>query len=80
MQTLSFQAPEEIKNRLDVYAKELERSKGYIIRKALEEYLDELEDYMEARAYKDSCNPKENIPFDKIKRKYNLDNSSNVAN
>ena len=73
MQTLSFQAPEEIGKRLENAAAALERSKGYLIRKALEDYLEELEDYLEAKKYKASYNPKDNVSFEELKKKHKLD-------
>lgn len=73
MQTLSFQAPEEMSEKLEFFAKEFDRSKGYLIRQALEEYLEEVEDYLKAKSYKDKYNQEENISFDDMKRKYNLD-------
>jgi RHH-type rel operon transcriptional repressor/antitoxin RelB len=72
MQTLSFQAPEDLSKKLALYAKELDRSKGYLIRHALEDYLEEIEDYLEAKQYKAKYNPKENISFEEIKRQNNL--------
>ena len=73
MQTLSFQAPEEMNERLELFAKELDRSKAYIIRQALEEYLEELQDYIEAKRYKAKYNPKENISFAELKKRHKLD-------
>lgn len=73
METLSFQAPVELKGRLEQFAKEIDRSKAYVIRQALEEYLDDLEDYLEARNYKSEYDPGENISFEEIKRRHNLD-------
>lgn len=73
MDTLSFQAPPEIHKRLAAFAKELDRSKGYLIRRALEEYLEELQDYVEAKNYKAGYDPKKNVSFEKIKRKHRLD-------
>lgn len=73
MDTLSFQAPEDMHARLEAFAKELDRSKGYLIRQALEEYLDDLQDYLEAKRYKMTYNPKENVSFDEIKRRHDLD-------
>ena len=72
METLSFQAPEEMKAKLEFFANEFDRSKGYLIRQALEAYFEEVDDYLEAKAYKASYNPKENISFDELKNKYNL--------
>jgi predicted DNA-binding protein len=73
MDTLSFQAPEEISRQLAAFAKELDRSKGYLIRQALESYLEDLEDYIEAKRYKASYDPRENISFEEVKRKLDLE-------
>jgi len=74
METLSFQAPEEMKAKLELFASKLDRSKGYLIRQALEDYLEEIEDYLEAKKYMETkYNPKNNISLDEIKKKYNLD-------
>lgn len=70
MNTLSFQAPEDIEKQLAYFAKELDRSKGYLIRQALKQYLEELEDYMEAKRYKAQYNPKNNVSFADIKKRY----------
>lgn len=72
METLSFQAPAEMKQQLEQYAKQLDRSKGYLIRQALEEYLEDLRDYTEAMRYKASYDPAENLSLEEIKRKYDL--------
>lgn len=50
MATVSIRIPDELNNTLAISAKEIERPKGYIIRKALEAYLLELqEDTEDAR-------------------------------
>lgn len=72
METLSFQAPQEMKQRLEIHAKQLDRSKGYLIRQALGEYLEELDDYIEAKQYKAAHDPNSNIALAAIKRKYKL--------
>ena len=72
MQTLSFQAPEAMNERLELFAKELDRSKAYLIRQAIEDYLEELQDYLEAKQYKAKHNPKDNISFAALKKKYKL--------
>jgi predicted DNA-binding protein len=74
METLSFQASGQMKARLEFFANEFDRSKGYLIRQALEAYFEEVDDYLEAKAYKAIYNPKENIKLDDIKRKYKFDN------
>ena len=73
METLSFQAPAEMSERLELFAKKMDRSKAYLIRQALGEYLEELEDYLEAKRYKAKYNPKENVSFTEIKRRHKLD-------
>jgi len=44
--TVSVRLPEDIAKRLDELAKSLDRSKTYIVTKALREYLEEYEDYL----------------------------------
>lgn len=43
MQTITFKAPEELNARLVLLSEKQERAKGFIVRKALEFYLAELE-------------------------------------
>ena len=45
---LSIRLPIKLEERLEMIAKKEERPKSYIIRKALERYLEDLEDYSEA--------------------------------
>ena len=72
MLTLSFQAPEEMNMRLESCAAMLDRSKAYLIRQAIGDYLEELEDYVQAKQYKAKYNPKQNILLDAVKQKYKL--------
>lgn len=44
--TISVRLPEDMAKRLDELAKSLDRSKTYIVTKALREYLEEYEDYL----------------------------------
>lgn len=44
MQTISFQLDEGLHNKLEVLAKETDRSKGYILRKAVEAFLRDQEE------------------------------------
>jgi len=44
--TVSVRLPKDIAKRLDELAKSLDRSKTYIVTKALREYLEEYEDYL----------------------------------
>jgi RHH-type rel operon transcriptional repressor/antitoxin RelB len=45
---LSIRLPQKLEERLEMIAKKEERPKSFIIRKALERYLEDLEDYSEA--------------------------------
>jgi RHH-type rel operon transcriptional repressor/antitoxin RelB len=47
-EAVSLRLPEEIAERLDRLSKSLDRSKTYIVTKALAEYLEEYEDYLVA--------------------------------
>ena len=73
METLSFQAPQELKARLELFAKELDRSKAYLIRQALEEYLEDLQDYLEAKRIKATSDPSKSISFEEVKQRYGLE-------
>ena len=43
---LTVRLPKELEDRLEKLAKKTERSKGYYVRKALEGFLDDREDYL----------------------------------
>jgi predicted DNA-binding protein len=73
MQTLSFQAPEAMNQQLEALAKQLDRSKAYVIRQALESYMEEAQDLMEAKRYKAAYDPTKNVSLDEMKRRYTLD-------
>jgi len=45
-EALSLRLPEDIAKKLDTLAKTLERSRTYIVTKAIQEYLEEYEDYL----------------------------------
>jgi RHH-type rel operon transcriptional repressor/antitoxin RelB len=54
MSALSVRIPEELTSSLEKACEVTERSKGYIVRKALEQYLEDLQDHLIAeQAYKD---------------------------
>lgn len=48
MQTVSFQIQEQLHSKLEYLAKLQDRSKGYIVRKAVESYLQDQEDIQAA--------------------------------
>ena len=43
---INFRIPEDLLKKLEIVSKETERNKSYIIRKALEYYLNEYMDYL----------------------------------
>jgi RHH-type rel operon transcriptional repressor/antitoxin RelB len=45
---ISVRLPEELAEKLEQLAESLDRSKTYIIKRALQEYLEEYEDYLVA--------------------------------
>jgi len=45
-EAVSIRLPEDVAKRLEELAKSLDRSKTYIVTKALREYLEEYEDYL----------------------------------
>lgn len=45
-EAVSVRLPEEVAKKLDELAKALERSRTYIVTKAIQEYLEEYEDYL----------------------------------
>jgi RHH-type rel operon transcriptional repressor/antitoxin RelB len=44
MQTISFQIDEKLNQQLETFSKECDRSKGYILRKAIESFLEDQDD------------------------------------
>lgn len=46
--TLSFRIPKGLASSLEALAEAVDRPKGYLVRKALETYLSEYEEYREA--------------------------------
>ncbi len=47
-EAMSVRLPEDIAKRLEALARSLDRPKTYIVTKALQEYLEEYEDYLVA--------------------------------
>ena len=73
MQTFSFQAPKELGVQLADCAKRHDRSKGYIIRAALEAYLEDMDDVLEAKRIQASYSEDELIDFADLQRELKLD-------
>jgi RHH-type rel operon transcriptional repressor/antitoxin RelB len=70
--------PEQIEQRLNHLAHETRRSKSFYIREAIQEYLEEHEDYLLAAAsYEDYLKSgKKGISLEELKKKYRLDDDN----
>jgi RHH-type rel operon transcriptional repressor/antitoxin RelB len=70
--------PEELDTRLNHLAHETKRSKSFYIREAIQEYLQEHEDYLLATAsYEEYLKSgKKGISLDEIKKKYHLNDDA----
>lgn len=76
MQNITFKAPEDVLLRLSTFAKAQDRSRGYLIRKAIDAYLEELEEEAEdlriATERLHNYDPSKNISLKDIGQKYGL--------
>lgn len=68
---IAVRLPKELKIQLEKVASETYRSKSYYIRKALEQFLEEREDYLLAFARLNENNSL--ISYDKIRKELGLD-------
>lgn len=68
--TFTFKAPDELAHRLTALAERMERPKSYIIRKAIEHFLEEEEDYLIAVQRLAEDKPSKRISFEVIKQRY----------
>lgn len=75
---MTVRLPENMDKRLSQLAKETHRSKSYYVKQALEEFLEEREDYLLALAAMERFEKGEEkaIPFEEILKKYGLENES----
>jgi RHH-type rel operon transcriptional repressor/antitoxin RelB len=70
---LSLRLPKELEARLDTLVEHTGRTKTYYVKKALEKFIEDQEDYLLAVAALEEGG--ENIPFEEVKRLvYGLDN------
>ena len=77
MQNISFQASDELYKKLEKFSALSERSKSHLIRKAVEEYLLDMEEDDEDRkvALYRLANPEgPPIPWEEVKRELGLEN------
>jgi RHH-type transcriptional regulator, rel operon repressor / antitoxin RelB len=69
---ITVRLPKELEMQLDNVATKTHRSKSYYIRKALEQFLEDREDYLLAVAHLEEKNPR--ISYKKIRNDLRLDN------
>lgn len=78
METLTFKASPELLQHLEIVAEKQERSKGFLVRKAVEFYLAELEqDEEDARIAMQRLradNPKERVSLEALEKRHGLAN------
>lgn len=68
---IAVRLPKELETQLERVATETHRSKSYYIRKALEQFLEDREDYLLAVARLEEKNPR--IPYEKIREELGLE-------
>lgn len=75
---LSVRLSKDLESRLDALAAKTHRAKSYYVKKALEEFLENQEEYeIAAAAYKEYIESgKQSVSFEDLKKKYDLDNSN----
>ena len=69
---LAVRLPNDIENRITVLSKKTGRSKSYYVRKAIEDFLAEEEDYLLAMSRLEERNDR--VSFEKIKRLVEVEN------
>ena len=68
---IAVRLPQELEMKLEKVSEETHRSKSYYIRKALENFLEDREDYLLAIARLEENNPR--MPYEKIRKELGLD-------
>lgn len=68
---VAVRLPDELEEKLENLSNQTGRSKSYYMKKALEIYLEDREDYLLAVARLEEKNPR--IPYDKIRNEFDLD-------
>jgi len=75
--TFTFKAPNSLAKQIAALAQKMERPKSYIIRKALERFIEEAmedeEDYRIALERLAKDDPKKRFSFEEIKREHDLE-------
>ncbi len=68
---IAVRLPKALETRLEKVANETHRSKSYYIREALEQFLEDREDYLLAVARLEEKNPR--IPYETMRKELGLD-------
>lgn len=70
---MTIRLPEELEKRLTQLAQETHRTKSYYVKRAIEEFLEDQEDYLIAltRMERIEKGIEKTIPFEEILKKYN---------
>lgn len=73
--TTAVRLPEALEKRLEAFATKTHRSKSYYLRRALEEFLEDQEDYLLASAAWEEHvrTGRKTISLEEIEKKYQLD-------
>jgi RHH-type rel operon transcriptional repressor/antitoxin RelB len=73
---MTIRLPEKMEHRLSELAKETHRTKTYYVKRAIEEFLDDQEDYLLALATWENFEKsgEKPIPFEEILKKYGSEN------
>ena len=69
---LAVRLPEKLEHRLSNLADQTGRTKTYYVRKAIEEFLEDREDYLMAVSVLEQNNP--SVPLDKVIKELGLGN------
>jgi len=71
MQTITAKIPEEVYARLERLASKIDRKKSYLVRQALERFIEDQEDYLVALAR--LSKKRKRIPLAELERELGLD-------
>ena len=71
MQTITAKIPEEVHARLERLASKIDRKKSYLVRQALEGFIEDQEDYLVALAR--LSKKRKRIPLAELERELGLD-------
>lgn len=70
---ITFKAPADVYNRLQTLADKIDRPKSYLLRQAIEEFLEEKEDYLIALQRLSNDKPEKRISLEELEKRYGLE-------